>query len=202
MIMQQRFFSAALIFLCAAPLARATEFAVLLGNRASDAATVGFDAKVPNLTITGMTVSFDPADLPADATLIIDTDPVLPDGVKPLLNAFTFSLSLEDNATQQFIHEFTQPVSVNIAVASEPKISDFGLSRLLETTTPPTWIIQDANLTAKDGPYVCGTTDHFSYFALTPLASVPEPAMASLLLVAIPAMLRRRSSISSPRRVV
>jgi hypothetical protein len=194
--MRRTILCATLTLFCAAPLARATNFAVLLGSSGKTEASVSFDHKSPVLDITGMTVTFDPADLPADATLSIDTDPTLPAGAISLTDAFTFAISLQDNADGHLIHQFSHPVQVNFAVTNSPKVSDFGMSRLLETTTPPTWIVQDANLTTKDdngNHYLCGTTDHFSYYALTPLSSVPEPASAGLLL-ALPALagLRRR----------
>lgn len=193
--MRRTFLQAAMILFCATPFARATNFAILLGSGTKNDASVSFDYKTPAVGITGMTVTFDPSDLPTDATLLIDTAPVLPPDSPTLTDAFVFSLSLQDNSDDHLIHQFSHPVQVNFAVTSLPKISDFGMSRLLETNSPPIWIIQDANLTAKDGPYVCGKTDHFSYFALTPLSSVPEPTSAGLLL-ALPAVagLRRRRS--------
>jgi hypothetical protein len=182
---------ACVLTLCAAAPASATTFAVLLQGQDNTAeCAVGFGKE--GFRVEKIRVMIPPSVLDRPLLLTIDTAPAMPQGISGLPGDFyPFALTLTDPADGRIVTPFTDVVDVcfNATTRDDKKLC---LAYIDESKSPPEWKCEDASMIRDSGGYLCGTTNHFTIFALAETAAVPEPVAVAWLAPAVTLLTRRR----------
>lgn len=111
---------------------------------------------------------------------VLFTDSLPSDLPQAPANALVFGVLLFDQATGNPIHQLRAPVTLAVEFDRAIDPSQFVFSSLDESTG--VWgEFQKGKPKQGSSNLVCGTTDHFSYFYITP---VPEPSTLPLVVVA------------------
>lgn len=171
--------------------ARATNFAVLLQEGSNKGTCDGLNwfSQSGAYAISSITFAIPNTVLQTPKELRLEY-PSRSLGVSMLpSDLFSFDVSLYDPMTDSFVTQFDPPVIITSQMQWTPNQADpLCLSYYDESSLK--WVCQDECLEESDQT-LCGTTDHFSTFALAPLSMLPEPASLSLVVLASTVLIRR-----------
>ncbi|TWT87203.1 hypothetical protein Mal64_27410 [Pseudobythopirellula maris] len=144
------------------------------------------------------TVSFNPNQLPIDRSLSFEfnfQESVKGDHKPAPADAYVFEILLSDTDTGESITDLGRDFEICFEVPQWEQsplpgstLSDFSLSYYDEQAQA--WVSEDDKIMVKENNTFCGTTDHFTVFAIGP--AVPEPTSLLLALAASAACLVRR----------
>jgi len=183
-----------LVLLVVSP-ARATNFAILLtGSGDNNTATcdnLQWFSQSGGYSLASISFLIPPSALQTPKEFRLEYPSRSPSISSLPADVFSFDASLYDPATDSYVTQFEPPVTITAQMQWSPNQADpLCLGYFDESKN--TWTCQDECLRQGDQT-LCGKTDHFSTFALTPLSTIPEPASLSLIALTSSMLMRRNS---------